>query len=239
MDSIDLIKNELRKYSKEEKSQVLSRFFKTGKGEYGEGDVFIGVIVPDQRKVAKAFFKTTSLLEVEVLLRSKIHEERLTSLFILILKYENEKEIKLKKEIVDLYLKNLDFVNSWDLVDLSAEKLLGDYIFNYSKEYTLLTELAKREHLWSQRVAIVSTFYFIRKGEYKYTFEVAKILLNHKHDLIHKAVGWMLREVGKRSFEDELVFLKQHYKAMPRTMLRYAVEKFDNKLRKDFLAGTI
>jgi 3-methyladenine DNA glycosylase AlkD len=239
MQIIDQVKNELKKYSKKEKAKILSGFFKTGKGEYAEGDIFIGVVVPDQRKVAKKFFNEISLKRTELLLQSEIHEHRLTALFILILKYNKLKDERSKQEIFDLYIKNMMHINNWDLVDLSAEKILGDFLYNFKRDRAQLYDFAHTEHLWTQRIAILSTFYFLRKNDFQDAFEISKILLTHPHDLIHKAVGWMLREAGKRDFKAEFGFLKMYYKKMPRTMLRYAIEKFDEELRVKFLKGLI
>lgn len=233
----ELIKNELISYSNNKKVDFLPKFFKTGKGEYGEGDAFIGVNVPTQRKVSKKYYKEISLNDTEKLLQTNIHEFRLTALFILVEKYSKMKTEKDKKEIVDLYLTNTEYVNNWDLVDSSADKILGAYLAD--KDKSLLYELAKSDNLWKQRIAIIATFYFIRNKQFKDTIEISKILLNHKHDLIHKAVGWMLREMGNRDFDTEYNFLKDYYKEMPRTMLRYSIEKFDEDLRQKFLKGLV
>jgi 3-methyladenine DNA glycosylase AlkD len=239
MNTIEELKKELLKYSSKEKAKLLSGFFKTEKGEYAEGDIFIGITVPDQRKTAKIFYNKFTLKDIEKLLHSETHEHRMTSLFMLILKYNENKDESLKKEIVDIYIRNKKYINNWDLVDLSAEKIIGDFLYNYKKPRDILYDFAETEHLWTQRIAVLSTFYFIRKNDFKDTFELAKILLNHKHDLIHKAVGWMLREIGKRDFNKEYDFLKKYYKKMPRTMLRYAIEKFDQDLREKFLKGFV
>jgi 3-methyladenine DNA glycosylase AlkD len=170
-------------------------------------------------------------------LSQPIHEYRLTAIFILLLKYEKSKSDPEKKAMVDLYLNNIRFINNWDLVDASADKILGPYLLDKPKD--LLYELARAEDLWKQRIAIITTFHFIRSNKYEHTLNLAKILLNHKHDLIHKAVGWMLREIGNRDFEVEYNFLKKNYSQMPRTMLRYAIEKFDEDLRQQFLKGLV
>jgi len=239
MDVLGNIKNELKKCAKKEKAILLSRFFKTGPGEYGEGDKFIGVVVPDQRKITKKYYKEISYTEIIALLHSEIHEYRLISLFLLISKYEYAKDEKTKDEIVELYKKNFDYINNWDLVDLSASKILGDFLYNFKKDRKILYEFAKTDHLWTQRIAILSTFYFIRNNDFNDTLNIAEILINHKHDLIHKAVGWMLREVGNRNFSKEKNFLLKFYKKMPRTMLRYSIEKFDPELRSKFLKGIV
>lgn len=229
------LKKELELNSSEKKSKDLQRFFKTGKGEYGEGDIFIGVSVPTQRKIAKKY-KNVSLTEVEELLNSSIHEHRLTALFILVLKFEKG-DNKVREDIYTLYMNNYENVNNWDLVDSSAHKISGAYLED--KKRDILYEWAKSEHLWKQRISMMSTYWFIKRGDYMDTLEIAKILLNHKHDLIHKIVGWMLREVGNRDFDTELIFLTEYYEKMPRTMLRYAIEKLPENTRQAFLKGKI
>lgn len=227
------LKQDLKKLANQEKAKQCARFFKTGKGEYGEGDVFLGIKVPDQRKVAKKY-KNLSLDDLQQLISSKIHEERLTTLFILVGKYKRaQKDPNLKKEIVNFYLKNTKNINNWDLVDSSAHHIVGDYLLNKNK--TILYKLAKSDNLWEKRIATISTFTFIRHNQFADSLEISKILLNDKHDLIHKAVGWMLREVGNRNLETEEKFLKRHYKNMPHTMLRYAIEKFEEGKRKGYL----
>ncbi len=237
MSHIKQIKKELEHYVIPEKAAFFPRFFQAYPGGYGDGDFFLGIKVPDQRKVAKKYYKEMPLLEVEGLLQDSIHECRLTALFILVKKFEKAKTEAGKKEIVDIYLKNLSFVNNWDLVDSSAYHILGAYLFDKDEEKGILYELAAKENLWQQRVAIIATFYFIKQGRFQETLEIAEKLLFHQHDLIHKAVGWMLREVGNRDLQVELTFLNQHYNNMPRTMLRYAIEKFDEELRLKYLRG--
>lgn len=225
------LKHDLEKLADPEKAKVLSRFFKTGKGEYGEGDVFLGVKVPGQRKVA-AKYKDIALEDVQVLLNSKIHEHRLTSLFILVAKYKKA-DSKREKEIVDFYLKNTKNINNWDLVDSSAPYILGNYLLD--KDKSILYKLAKSGNLWERRIAMLSTYAFIRNNEFEDALNIAELLLDDKHDLVHKAVGWMLREVGNRNLEKEEEFLKKHCKNMPRTMLRYAIEKFEDEKRNAHL----
>ncbi|RKD30025.1 DNA alkylation repair protein [Thermohalobacter berrensis] len=237
MDYIKAIKEELSQYIEPEKAEYLPKFFKAYPGGYGEGDKFIGVRVPNQRKIARKYYKKISLKEVEMLLQESIHEYRFTALIILVNKFQKIKKEEEKKEIVDLYLNNILYVNNWDLVDTSADKILGAYLFD--KDKSLLYDLAQSDNLWKQRIAIISTFYFIKNHQFEDTLKLAKVLLNHEHDLIHKAVGWMLREIGKRDFNVEFNFLKEHYNKMPRTMLRYAIEKFEPELRKKFLKGLI
>lgn len=237
MNLIKNIQKELRSFSSEEKAIFLPKFFKTGLGEYGEGDKFIGVTVPDQRIVAKKYYSEISLDEVEELLHHSVHEYRLTALIMLVYKYEKTKSESEQRVIFDYYAKNTDYINNWDLVDLTAPKIVGAYLFD--KDKTILYDFAKSDHLWKQRIAIVSTYYFIKKNLFEDTFRISEMLLFHKHDLIHKAVGWMLREVGKMNLSAELEFLNKHYKKMPRMMLRYAIEKFDEGLRQKYLKGEI
>ena len=237
MDYVENIKAELAEYIDQEKAEFLPKFFNAIPGGYGEGDRFLGIRVPDQRKVARKYYRKISLEGARTLLQSEFHEHRLTALIILVHKFEKARSEEEKKAIVDLYLDNLDYVNNWDLVDTSADKILGAYLAD--KDRSLLYQLARTDHLWKQRIAIMATFYFIRNNDFTDTLEIARILLNHEHDLIHKAVGWMLREVGKRDFETEFEFLQKYYKQMPRTMLRYAIEKFDEDLRQQFLQGLI
>lgn len=232
---INNLKEELKRYTDKEKAEFLPRFFKSGPGDYGEGDVFIGVTVPNQRKVARKF-KNLSLQDIESLLNEDVHEYRLTALIILVYQFEKSKEDS-KRVIVDFYLENADRVNNWDLVDSTAHKILGPYLIN--KDRKILYKLAKEEHLWKQRIAIMATFHFIKNNDYKDALAISEILINHKHDLIHKAVGWMLREIGNRDKEVEVDFLNKHYKLMPRTMLRYAIEKFSNEERQDYLKGRV
>jgi len=216
-------------------AKTMQWFFKTGKGEYGEGDVFVGLKVPTQRILAKEFRKL-NLNDLKILLNSKVHEERLISLFILIYKFEKGDE-KEKEKIFSFYLKNRKGVNNWDLIDLSAPKIVGKYLLD--KEKSLLLELAISENLWERRIAILSTQEFIRNNKFDTTLKIAKILLRDEQDLIHKAVGWMLREIGKRDLSAEELFLKLYYKNMPRTMLRYAIEKFPEVKRKKYLQSKI
>jgi 3-methyladenine DNA glycosylase AlkD len=222
----------LKKFASKEKAKILQGFFKTGKGEYGEGDIFIGVKVPETRSVAKQYL-AISLKEVLKLIKSPIHEERLLALVILAEKFKRAASENDKKNIFNAYIKNTKFINNWDLVDLSAPCIVGPYLEN--KDRGLLYEFAKSTDLWKRRIAIISTFHFIRDHEFDDTLKISEIFLNDKEDLIHKAVGWMLREVGKRDLKTEEAFLRKHYKKMPRTMLRYAIERFEESKRKTFL----
>lgn len=216
------IKKELRQKSKLEKIKILSSFFKTGKGEYAEGDKMLCVTVPEQRQIAKKYYKLADLKDVDKLLASSYHEDRLTGLIILTYKFAHSASSG-QDAIVKFYLAHLDRVNNWDLVDLSCYKILGAHLLTHPRD--VLYKLARKNHLWSQRVAMVSTYAFIRQGQFTDTIELAKILLNHKHDLIHKAVGWMLREVGKRDEKVLRGFLDKYAKKMPRVMFRYATER--------------
>jgi len=225
----------LQKLGNKERAKVLQRFFKTGPGEYGEGDVFLGITVPQLRKLAKQY-KNIAMSEVTQLLASPVHEERLLALLMLVYAYEKGDDAK-KKEIYSVYLRHTKFVNNWDLVDSSAEHIVGAYLINRSKEP--LYRLANSKSLWERRISIVATFHFIKQNDFSETFTLAKVLLTDEEDLLHKAVGWMIREVGKRDIETEEEFLKEHYHKMPRTMLRYAIEKFPESKRKRYLKGEV
>ena len=213
----------------------LQRFFKTGKGEYGFGDIFLGLRVPDIRRVVKKY-KDAEIGVVSTLIKSKFHEERSCGLLILVSKYQSGGESE-KKKIAKTYIKHRKYVNNWDLVDLTAHKILGHHLYTRPKE--ILYKLARSKSIWDRRIAILSTFYFINNGSYDDSLKIAEILIEDRHDLIHKAVGWMLREIGNRSPKNEEDFLKMHYKIMPRTMLRYAIEKFPEKRRLAYLRGEI
>lgn len=219
---------ELRKCADPQKKIVLQSFFKTGKGEYGEGDRFLGVVVPDNRKVARSF-KDVSLEVLEWLLESEWHECRLCALIILIEKYRNN-----PAEAVSFYLSHMKGINNWDLVDLSAPYILGDHL-SRQNDRMILYQLAASEDMWEQRIAIVSTLMLIRKGMYEDTLKIAEQFLKTRHDLIQKASGWMLREVGKRDNDRLSAFLEKYAREMPRTMLRYAIEKLDPESRKYFM----
>lgn len=234
---IDAIKRELEQYSDPEKAEFMPRFFQTGPGGYAEGDRFLGITVPHLRRAARKFYRQISLEELEALLQDEIHEYRFTALAMLVYKFEKAETPEERREIVHFYLANADFVNNWDLVDASADKILGAYL--YHRDRSVLWELARSGHLWRQRLAVIATFYFIRRGDFAETLQLAEFFLDDEHDLIHKAVGWMLREIGKRDFQVEYAFLREHYRRMPRTMLRYAIEKFDPELRRAFLQGLI
>ena len=237
------LKKEIAKHASPSKAKILQRFFKTRPGEYGEGDVFLGIRVPKQREIAKQAEERLTISDLQELLNSKVHEERLISLLILIEKYKRakkEQDEKQREFIFNFYLENAEKsnINNWDLVDLSAPNIPGDFLLE-KPDKGILYSLAKSENLWGKRIAIISTFTFIRKEQFKDTLKISELLLKDKHDLIHKAVGWMLREIGKRNQETEEDFLKKHYKEMPRTMLRYAIERFPEDKRKKYLKGEI
>jgi len=229
--AVSSVKKELLKNRNKEQAKHLSGFFKTRKGQYGEGDVFWGIKVPVQREIVKKF-KDAELKEIQELLNDEIHECRLTGLLILVNKYKNSEN---KKEIFDFYLKNTKRINNWDLVDLTAPNIVGSFLLEKKKERKILYSLVKSKNLWERRIAVLSTFTFLRNKDYEDILKIAEILLKDEHDLIHKAVGWMLRELGKRDKEVEVSFLKKHYQKMPRTMLRYAIEKFNDREKKFFM----
>ena len=233
------IEKELRKYATLERAEMNAHYFKSGKGEYGEGNQFIGVTVPDARRVAHQF-ADTYFSQIEPLLESPVHEVRLAGLLILVEKFKSKNTLlPAKKSIVDFYLEHRNAVNNWDLVDLSADKILGQYYIDTKTSPQKLYELAKSNQLWDRRIAMVATFAFIRNHEFSHTKKIAEMLLWDEHDLMHKAVGWMLREMGKRNEKELIDFLKMHYNKMPRTMLRYAIEKFSEEKRKEYLTGKI
>lgn len=236
MSRVKEIKADLRRMGRRERVQALQRFFKTGKGEYGEGDIFIGVTVPDSKSLAKKY-KDICFSDLRKLLKSKIHDERSLALAILVNQYLRADEGR-RGEIVDFYLGHTKFINNWDLVDMSAPHILGGWLLN-KKDRKVLYALAKTGNLWGKRIAILSTFAFIRSNDFKDCLNISDILLDDKRDLIHKAVGWMLREVGKRDLKAEERFLKKRYKKMPRTMLRYAIERFEEAKRQDYLRGRV
>ena len=249
MQNLLLFCKQLKSKSNPRKAKILQGFFKIEKGEYGEGDVFLGLTSAQIKEIAYKF-KDLSLKEIQELLKSKIHEERVAALRILAHKFQSQScdtitrdstitcdsRQKERKKIFDFYLKNTENINNWDLVDLSAPKIVGEYLFTTTRSSKqILYKLARSKNLWERRIAIVSTYAFIRQNKFEDTLKISKMFLSDKHDLIHKATGWMLREVGKRSQTILEKFLKIHYKNMPRTMLRYAIEKFPEKKRKGYL----
>lgn len=232
---LSILKNEIQSLSNQNKSKIFQKFFKTGIGQYAEGDIFIGITVPVLRNVANKY-KNIDFQDLEILLNSKIHEERLISLLMLITKFNSNPENE--KKCFGFYLSNLKNINNWDLVDLSAPKIIGTFLVNKPRnERELLYQLASSESMWERRISIVSTLSFIKNNNFKDTIGISKILLGDKEDLIHKAVGWMLREVGKRDYNLELEFIKENYNQIPRTTLRYAIEKFQVNTRQKVLKG--
>lgn len=219
---LDQFRTSLKKLGSPAKAKISARFFKTGDGQYGAGDVFLGLTVPEQRTIAGKY-TDLKYQDLQALFQSAIHEERLVALLILVDRFKKT-DGKGRSEVVKFYLKNTRRVNNWDLVDLSADKILGEYLVD--KDRKILYKLAKSDNLWERRIAIISTYAFIRKGDFEDTLKIVEILLNDRHDLIQKAVGWMLREVGKRDVNILFSFLDKHYKEMSRTTLRYAIERF-------------
>lgn len=225
------ISKQLRELATPERAAVSRRFFKTAPGQYGYGDVFIGLTVPQIRVLAKQYHDC-SLIVVQQLLHSKIHEERLLALIILVTQYKKADAIR-QQDIFDFYSTNTKYINNWDLVDTSAEYIVGAYLQNRSKK--LLYQFARSKNVWERRISIISTFHYIKQRDATETLKIAKLLLHDKHDLIHKAVGWMLREVGKRCFiKTEEQFLDKYYQEMPRTMVRYAIERFPKNKQKRY-----
>lgn len=222
---------ELKSLADPERATHSQRYFKTGKGEYGEGDVFLGLNMGQQRQISKKY-KEIDLADVQKLLNSDIHEQRMIGVLILVDKFSKSEN---GKEIFDFYVANAKRVNNWDLVDLSAPNIVGSYLLNKSKD--ILYKLAKSKNLWERRISIISTFAFIGRNELEDSLKLAEILLKDKHDLIHKAVGWVLREIGKRDEKVLEDFLKTHYEKIPRTTLRYAIERFEEGRRKNYLKG--
>lgn len=235
---VDEISSALQNLAKPDKATFFPRFFKAGKGEYAEGDQFIGVTVPDQRKVVKEFRQKANLDDISHLLKSKIHEYRHTALLLLVANYENLKEPDFREEVVKFYLKHKKFVNNWDLVDNSSYKILGRHAFE-TKNDDLLRNLADENNLWSKRIAVVSTMFYVKRGEFDLLKELVLKNLHFPHDLMHKANGWLLREMGNKNEHELYEFLQQHYRQMPRTTLRYAIEKLDESTRQNFLKGRI
>jgi len=225
------LKKEVRRLASPERAKSNQGFFKTGPGQYGEGDKFIGLTVPDSRKIAKKYY-TLSLDEIKQLLDSEIHEERLIAILLLVHLYEINKYQR--KKIFDFYLKHTKKINNWDLVDLSAPNIVGNYLVD--KDRKILYKLARSKNLWEKRISVVSTFTFIRNNEFQDTLKIIGILMKDSHDLIHKACGWMLREVGKRDEQALLGFLDKHHRIMSRTMLRYSLERLNDKQRKHYMA---
>lgn len=229
---IGKLKKDLHKKADRKKAELLQGFFKTGKGEYAEGDLFLGVTVPDQRKIVLKY-KNLGFEDLQKILKSKFHEERLVGFLILVEKFKKADE-RGRKEIFNFYIKNRKYANNWDFVDLTAPKIVGVFLENKNKK--LLYRFARSKNVWERRIAMLSCFHYIYNKDCRDALKIAKILKNDRHDLIQKAVGWQLREVGKRcSLKDEEKFLRKYYKTMPRTMLRYAIERFPEEKRKRYL----
>lgn len=225
----------LRVFADESDAIALQRFFKTGPGEYGEGDRFLGVRVAATRRVAREY-RNLPMADAITLLKSDIHEERLLALIILTQKYQKGSPGE-QALIYRTYLDHTRYINNWDLVDTSAEHIVGAHLKNRSRKP--LYTLARSQSIWERRIAIMSTFHFIKNNDFDETLKIAEKLVSDTNDLIHKAVGWMLREVGKRDRSKENIFLMKHYRNMPRTMLRYAIEKFPEEIRQQYLKGTL
>ena len=233
--AIQKIQKELRKYASKERAKTNAWFFKTGKGQYGYGDVFIGVSNPNARKVALENIDTP-LSEILLLLNSKIHEDRFVALEILVFQYEKavkQKDLSLQKKIVSFYLKNKDRINNWDLVDTSASYILGSYLFDKDRE--VLYRLVKSKNLWHRRIAVIATHYFIKQKDFSDTFKISILLMKDKEDLLHKAVGWMLREIGKQDEKSLTSFLDEYKLYLPRTTLRYAIERLSLTQKKNYM----
>ncbi|MEG1573600.1 MAG: DNA alkylation repair protein [Bacteroidales bacterium] len=229
----DDIRDELCLLSDSKKAEVLRRFFKTDKGEYGYGDNFLGITIPQIRALVKKHAKDTVIDDIPDLLHNKYHEYRMAALLMLVYKYENGISLEEKQKIFDIYIENMDYINNWDLVDLSAPKIVGEHLLG--RDCSLLYEFIETPLLWRQRVAVVSTLTFIRKGNFSHTIAIAEKLISTKEDLIQKSIGWMLREVGKRNKELLTTFLTKNRRNMPRTMLRYAIEKLSDEERRFFM----
>ena len=229
------LQNSLRQISDPKIAEHSERFFKTGKGEYGEGDIFLGIRVPVLRQQVKKY-RDIKISDVKKLIQSKYHEERLCALLLLVDKFSKGTDQE-KENIFNFYIKSTQYINNWDLVDCSAHLIAGAFLENRDKE--ILYKLAKSANLWERRIAVITTFYMIKKNRFTDTLKICEILLDDKEDLIHKATGWMLREIGKRDVVQEKRFLNKYYRKMPRTMLRYAIEKFPEEERQKYLKGQI
>jgi 3-methyladenine DNA glycosylase AlkD len=229
--NLSAFKKDFKKLRNPNDAKIMQRFFKTGPGEYGEGDIFAGLKIPPSRELAKKY-RALPMKDVQSLLKSKIHEERTIALMILTMNFKKADQ-PTQKKIYQFYMKHLKHINNWDLVDGSAPYIVGPYLFE--KDRKILYKLARSKILWERRVAMLSCFHFIRQKDYSDALKIAEILLHDEHDLMHKAVGWMLRELGKRDLVTEKKFLNRHAKTMPRTALRYAIEKFPESERQRYL----
>jgi len=229
-------REEMRRLANKGIAKNSLRFFKTEKGQYGFGDIFLGIRAPKIRLIAKKHIDI-SITDMKTLIQSKYHEERFLGLIILVNKYAKTKDKKTKDQLYQIYVSSFKYINNWDLVDVTCPHVTGKHLID--KDRSILYKWAKSDDLWTKRIAMVSTFSFIRQNDLEGTFKIAEILFQDEHDLIHKAVGWMLREAGKRDIKKEETFLKKYYKIMPRTMLRYSIEKFQEDKRQEYLKGTI
>lgn len=238
---LDKLEKRLKELANPEKAVILNRFFKTGVGEYGEGDKFLGLVMGENRMLAREF-KDLGLDEVQILLGQDVHEKRMIAVLILVDKFNRVRKAKdsdVMKEIYDFYLKNARRINNWDLVDLSAPHIVSGYLIENVDERKVLYDLVKSDNLWERRISVLGCFGFIKESDFDDCLRISEKLLGDGHDLIHKAVGWMLREIGKKDVDVLRVFLKKHCREMPRTMLRYSIEKFDEEERKKWLGGEI
>jgi len=232
---LNTVLNTLKKLRNNDKAMFFPRFFKTGKGQYGEGDQFWGITVPNNRLVAKKYYVEISLDDLNEMLHHPMHEVRQCALLMMVYRFEDKKLPDIRKALYQLYITHTEYINNWDLVDCSAAQIVGSWLED--KKRDILYRWAKKGHLWEQRIAIVATYHYIRKGEFDDTVALCKLLLTHEHDLIHKATGWMLREAGKRNPDTLIYFLAEHHAEMPRTMLRYSIEKLSADTRKRILTG--
>lgn len=228
------ILKEIMELADSEQSLHLQRFFKTGKGEYGEGDLFLGIKVPITRSIAKKYYESITLDDIQILLKNEYHEVRLLALMLMVFIFEKTKNPDMKKEIFELYLSNVEYINNWDLVDLSAPKIIGKFAYELQMA-DCIYDMASVEHLWSNRIAVVSTHYFIKRGDFSHILKLSKQFLSHKHDLMQKAVGWMLREMGKIDEKPLCLFLDEYHKIMPRTMLRYSLERLSKDKKEHYM----
>ncbi|HKX27470.1 MAG TPA: DNA alkylation repair protein [Blastocatellia bacterium] len=233
--SVNEIRDRLTQLGDQQKAQALQKFFKTGPGEYGEGDIFLGIRVPDLRRLV-GIYQALPIPQALRLLRSPVHEERLFAILLMVRTYSKASEPE-KERLYEIYLENTTYINNWDLVDSSAPQIVGAFLIDKDKKP--LYRLAKSTSLWERRIAIMATAYFIKKNEFEAALRISEMLLSDREDLVHKAVGWMLREIGKRNLAEEELFLSRHYQTMPRTMLRYAIEKFPEPKRRRYLEGKI
>jgi 3-methyladenine DNA glycosylase AlkD len=235
MAQLKSIKSELFKKSNPKRAKINQWFFKTEKGQYGEGDIFIGVTMPEIRKIVSSLYKTTTEKEINSLIYSEIHEERMAGLLVILNKYQTSKKKSEKRNIISYLLKNREQINNWDLVDVVIPKTLGNFLLD--KDRKTIYKLAKSKSMWDRRISVLTCFAFIKNNELEDAIKIAKIHLKDKEYLMHKAVGWMLREVGKKDEKQLIKFLKNNYNNLPRTTLRYAIEKFPEKKRKEILKG--